>query len=118
MTTTAETPVAPTRPRRGYWIPGLIALTFLVVVSVAFVLVGLQSHVGRTLQGPVVAENLSLDLESGGTTPNVHCPAQEPRRAGLSFDCTADRPGRAPVTIRVTETTATGGFRYRLLPAG
>ncbi len=112
MTTT------PLPRRRGYWAPGLIAMTFLVAVSVLFVLVGLQSHVGRSLQGPVVAEDLALDFQSGGTTPTVRCPSEEPRRAGRSFYCTETSPGGAPRRIQVTETAAEGGFRYRLLPAG
>ncbi len=111
-------PQTPGRRRRGYWLPGLIAMTFLVVVSVAFGLVGLESHVGRRLQGQVVAEDLALDLQSGATIPTVRCPSEEPRRAGLSFYCTERSPGRTPRTIQVTETAARGGFRYRLLPAG
>lgn len=93
-------------------------MTFLVVVSVVFVLVGLQSHVGRSLQGPVVAENLAFDLQSGGSPPTVHCPSEEPRRAGLRFYCTVSSPGHPSRRIEVTETSAKGGFRYRLLPAG
>lgn len=119
MSSEAGPPVAaPARPRRGYWVPGLIALAFLVTLSVVFVLVGVVSHVGRTLPGPVVANDLALDLESGGHTPAVHCPAEEPRRAGVVFECTADTPGGPRRTIRVTETSERGGFRYRLLPAG
>lgn len=109
---------SPVRRRRGYWLPGLIAMTFLVVVSVAFGLVGLRSYVGHRLEGPVVAEDLALDLQSGASIPSVHCPSEEPRRAGLSFYCTESSPGRAPRRIEVTETAAKGGFRYRLLPAG
>ncbi len=112
-----EDPPAPARPRRGYWVPGLIAMTFLVVVSVVFVLVGVQSHVGRTLQGPVVAEELSLDLQTAGSTPLVRCPSEEPLRPGLVFYCT-ESAGGGPERIRVTETSERGGFSYRLAPAG
>ncbi len=119
MSAETDTPAGrPPPARRGYWVPGLIALGFLVAVSVLFAAVGLDSRVGRTLPGPVVAGYLSLDLESGGSTPAVHCPAEEPRRAGVRFTCTATRSGRPTETIQVTETSATGGFRYRLLPAG
>ena len=109
---------APARPRRGYWVPGFIAMTFLVVVSVAFVLVGLQSRIGRSLQGPVVAGVLALDLETGGTTPAVHCPREEPLRPGIAFDCSVRGPHRLAATVRVTETSSTGSFRYRLLATG
>jgi hypothetical protein len=93
-------------------------MTFLVVVSLAFGLVGLRSYVGNRLQGPVVAEDLALDLQSGAAIPTVRCPSEEPRRAGTRFYCSASSPGEPTRRIEVTETASNGGFRYRLLPVG
>ncbi|MHB1928884.1 MAG: DUF4333 domain-containing protein [Acidimicrobiales bacterium] len=103
--------------KRGYYLPGIIALVVLVGMSVVFALTALRSYDPRVLHGPDVAQSLAEGLQVGATPPTVRCPAAEPRRPGVVFDCTLLRPGRAPRTIQVTVTTPQS-LRYRLLPTG
>lgn len=106
----------PTR-KRGYYLPGIIALVVLVAISVVFALVALRSYAPRVLSGSQVSQSLSEYLQTGATPPTVRCPSTEPMRAGLVFDCKVLRPGQRPRTVQVTEESAES-FHYRLLPAG
>jgi hypothetical protein len=102
-------------PRRGYLVPGVIALVVCAALAVVIDLVGLQSHTPTTLVGSEIATDISQAIQSsrGDTSPpEVRCPASEPMRAGTAFDCTLLQAGRPPTPIRVSETGSTGGFHF------
>ena len=109
----------PTPPRRGYLVPGIIALLVLAVIAVVIDVAGLQSHTPTTLAGSQIAQDVSEALQAAqqhATSPDVRCPAEEPLRVGLVFDCTLLRSGRPPETIRVTERTKSGTLHIQPLP--
>jgi hypothetical protein len=104
------------RPKRGYLLPGTIALVVCAVIAVVIDLAGIQSRTPSSLAGRQVEAYLSQSLQylhPQAAPPQVRCPANEPLRAGLSFDCSLLAAGRPPATIVVTETSASGTFRYR-----
>jgi hypothetical protein len=108
-------PGSPARPKRGYLLPGTIALVVCAVIATVIDLAGLQSRTPSSLAGRQVETFLSQSLQANHPQqdpPQVRCPAEEPLRAGLSFDCTLLSGGR-PVSIQVTETSGHGTFRYR-----
>jgi hypothetical protein len=115
----SDTAAGAQRPKRGYFLPGAIAMTVLVGASVAFALVGLRTHYPDRLAGPEVAQNLAASIQAQSrraeaAPPEVDCPAEEPVRPGLVFDCRMVRPGRPPATIRVTERTR-GDYSFAVL---
>ncbi len=103
------------RPKRGYLLPGTIALVVCAVIAIAIDVAGLQSHTPSSLPGRQVEAFISQGLQYAhpqASPPQVRCPADEPLRAGYAFDCVLVTAGRTPATIRVTETSARGTFRY------
>lgn len=124
MATEAAAPAAaatPAKPKRGYLLPGTIALVVLGGLAAVFGVVGLQTHYPRTLAGPEEATLISQALQARArhgeaVPPTVRCPAVEPVRRGLVFDCTLVRPGGRAQTIRVTETNARGSTSYEVEP--
>jgi hypothetical protein len=104
--------------RRGYLVPGAIALVVLGVIALVIDVAGLQSHTPSTLVGTEIATDVSQAVQASqnlGSPPQVHCPAREPLRAGLVFECTLLRPGRAAEGVRVTEESKGGDFHIQLL---
>ncbi|HLH47318.1 MAG TPA: hypothetical protein VKV25_09170 [Acidimicrobiales bacterium] len=120
MSDAPAAPVARPRPKRGYLLPGTIALTVLAAGAALFAVVGLQTHYPGHLAGPEVASQIGVDIQTRSARaealpPTVRCPAREPVRAGYVFHCTLVRGGRATRTITVTEG---GGGSYRYALAG
>ncbi len=110
----------PRPPRRGYLLPGAIALVVLAIIAAVINAAGLQHHSPRTLAGPDVATYIAQGIQAGPgrhTLPEVRCPASEPVRTGVRFTCTEQASRAAPVrTVVVTETNGSGTFTWRLLP--
>jgi hypothetical protein len=48
-----------------------------------------------------------------GTRPTVLCPIGIPRQRGLSFVCSATRPGRTATLVEVRQVNGHGRFTYR-----
>jgi len=105
--TAAGTP-GPRPAKRGYLLPGVIALTVLGLLALVGGYLTLQPHLPDTLDGPVVARFLSEDLQQGRNAPEVTCPSTEPVRRGLVFYCRLLRPGHPDVRLKVTETGHAG----------
>jgi hypothetical protein len=106
--------VAPPRRRRGYWIPGLIAVAALTALAVAFGAGDLNHRGPRVLYGADVAQPIALGLqaqEGTHTPPGVRCPQTEPARRGWHFVCTRVGPG-PDVPIQVVEIDSRGHLRW------
>ncbi len=105
------------RRRRGYWIPGLIALAVLLGIGVAFGAGDLVHRGPTTLAGPEIARNLAGAIQASEGTPSpptVRCPHSEPARTGLQFVCRVTGPGAgASRTVHVTEINSRGGLSWR-----
>jgi hypothetical protein len=102
--------------KRGYFIPGLIALAVLLAGG-AFATAGGLSHATPTQLdgvhvGTLIAENYQNNhqLES---PPPVQCPRSEPVAAGHRFVCQLLRSKGGPLPIEVTETSG-GQITYQL----
>jgi hypothetical protein len=110
-------PVLPARrPRRGYWIPGLIAVAALTAIGVAFGAGDLNHRSPRVLNGTDVAQEIALGMQAREGThspPAVRCPVTEPVRTGWRFVCTRLDPG-PPVRVRVVEIDNRGQLRWSL----
>jgi hypothetical protein len=104
----------PPRRRRGYWIPGLIAIAVLTAIGVAFGAGDLNHRSPRVLHGRDVAQQIALGIqvqEKLHQPPDVHCPASEPVRNGWRFVCTRIGAG-PPRPIRVVEVDNRGRLRW------
>ncbi|MDQ2727799.1 MAG: DUF4333 domain-containing protein [Actinomycetota bacterium] len=95
------------RGKRGYFIPGLIALAVLLAGG-AFASAGGLSHASPTRLdgahvGTLIAQNYQNNhqLES---PPPVECPNNEPVAAGHLFVCHLLRTKGGPLRVEVTET--------------
>jgi hypothetical protein len=103
------------RRRRGYWIPGLIALAVLLGIGLAFGAGDLDHGGPNTLAGPEMDQDLARAIQASEGTPSpptVHCPRSEPARAGLQFVCTVTGAGPTR-TVHVTEIDGRGGLSWR-----
>jgi hypothetical protein len=104
----------PPRRRRGYWIPGLIAIAVLTAIGVAFGAGDLNHRSPRILHGSDVAQQIALGIQAQENLhqpPEVRCPASEPVRNGRRFICT--RVGSGPaVLIHVVEIDNRGRLRW------
>lgn len=103
--------------KRGYLLPGVIALGALVALGTAFGAGDLYHQPPSALAGPDVASQISLAIQAEQnvvTAPAVSCPASEPVRAGLVFYC-AEKPESAgpPVEITVRETDSRGNLSWK-----
>jgi len=105
----------PTRPRRrGYFVPGLIALVAMLAGGAALNIGGLDHASPSRLAGSDVATFVAQGIQADrglASPPAISCPSSEPDRAGFTFACVWHR-GAQDVAIRVTETTRTGQFRF------
>jgi Domain of unknown function (DUF4333) len=112
---TGARPSVPAR-RRGYWIPGLIALAVLLLIAVAVGAGDLDHSAPHVLQGPDVASQIALGIqaqEETASAPNVHCPKTEPVRSGLQFQCAVWRNGKR-VPVEVVELDQHGQLSWHL----
>jgi Domain of unknown function (DUF4333) len=106
------------RGRRGYWIPGLIAMAFLLIIAVAVGAGDLDHSAPRNLEGPDIASQIALGIESQQGTanaPDVHCPKNEPVRSGWQFECSMTLAGRS-VPVEVVELDEHGQLSWHLGP--
>lgn len=108
----------PARPaagsRRGYFVPGLIALLALVGLGAAFNIGGLDHQRPSRLDGAQVASTVAQGLQAQRrlpSPPSITCPPSEPVRAGLRFSCRWQEP-RGTRTVQVTELGDRGQFRF------
>jgi Domain of unknown function (DUF4333) len=113
----APTP-APGRPaRRGYFLPGVIALAVLVAIGLFVGAGDLNHRAPRTLDGADVASQIALALQvqqGSAGPPKVDCTGPQPVRAGWTFTCTvAGRHG--PETVRVVEVDGRGSLRWAIV---
>jgi hypothetical protein len=115
--TTPAPPVAEgprERGRRGYWIPGLIALAVLLGIGLAFGAGDLDHSGPTTLAGSEMAQDLAGAIQANEGTPSpptVHCPRSEPARAGHQFVCSVSGGGTTRV-VHVTEINGRGGLYW------
>ncbi len=104
------------RKRRGYFLPGTIALLALVGIGAALGAGDLSHPAGSHLDGRNVEEQITLALSAQGGPAHaatVTCPASEPLQQGLSFTCrVTDSSGRQSVVV--TEVDSRGGVRWAL----
>jgi hypothetical protein len=104
------------RHRRGYWVPGLIAMSVLLVIAVAVGAGDLDHSAPRVLQGPDIASQIALGIqtqEGTASTPDVHCPKSEPVRARWQFECSLERAGKT-VPVQVVELDQHGQLSWHL----
>lgn len=110
-------PAGGRRGRRGYFLPGAIALVALLVIGGAVGAGDLSHPAPRTLNGPDVASQIALGVQSeqnDQAPPRVDCPPTEPVRAGLRFDCVLVPASGGPVTVAVTEVDGRGRLHWSL----
>lgn len=106
------------RSKRGYFVPGLIALVVLAVGGGLANFGGLDHAAPNRLAGPDVETFLAQAIQARdglSSPPHISCPASEPVRAGLRFTCTWHRAG-GDRRLGVTET-GRGQFRFTVEPA-
>jgi hypothetical protein len=110
-------PVAGRRARRGYWLPGLIALVALLGIGLGIGAGDLNHRSPHTLSGSDVAAQIALALQvqqRSTTPPLVSCPGSEPVRAGWTFTCTlTGRDG--PERVKVAEVDGRGSLRWSIV---
>jgi hypothetical protein len=106
-----------TPPRRGYLVPGIIALVVLAVIALVIDVTALQSHSPSTLVGQEVEQYIAswAQAQEGLSSPVASCPAHEPRRNGAVFYCTVTASGRTR-RVQVTELSP-AVFHLRFVPA-
>jgi hypothetical protein len=106
--------------RRGYWIPGLIALAALVIIGLILGAGDLSHPAYTSINGPDIEQQISQAMQveqSAGTAPDITCPRREPVRVGLTFDCTA-RTAHGQQVVHVTEIDNRGDIRWSPSPPG
>ena len=118
-----ETPVAPdgapVKKRRGYFIPGIIALVVLLVIGLVLGGGDLEHPAATTIYGSAIESQIAngiQDVRDTNATIDVACPAQEPVKQGLQFSCTATGAGLENQTVYVVETDGRGDTRWSLTP--
>lgn len=106
--------------RRGYLVPGIIALVVLAAIALVVNFVGLSHRSPHTLSRSDAATLISQGLQAqrgGSGRPQVSCPADEPVRPGVRFECTLHHPNGSTQPIQVTETDGSGDLRFTVLAA-
>jgi Domain of unknown function (DUF4333) len=114
----AGPPPSGRRGGRGYWIPGLIAMAFLLIIAVAVGAGDLDHGAPHILQGPDIASQIALGIQTQQGTasaPVVHCPKTEPVRSGWQFECSVSQAGRS-VPVEVVELDQHGQLSWHLGP--
>jgi hypothetical protein len=105
------------KPKRGYFLPGAIALAALLLIGLYVGAGDLQHPGARTLVGPAIADQIALSIQieqAAARAPAISCPPEEPVRQGLKFTCTLG--GAAHKTLYVTEIDGRGQVRWSLTP--
>lgn len=104
--------------KRGYFIPGLIALAVLLAGGAFATAGGLSNASPSRLDGvhvgTLIAENYQNNHQLASPPP-VQCPPDEPVAAGHRFVCQLLRTKGGPLPVEVTET---GGGRVTYQVAG
>jgi hypothetical protein len=111
--------VSPPARRRGYFLPGLIALGFLVGLGALFGAGDLAHPAARNIYGSDIAQQIAEGLQAqqgSASLPTVSCPAREPVQAGLRFECRWSTSGGGRRPVFVTETDSRGEVRWSLTP--
>jgi hypothetical protein len=107
--------------RRGYFLPGVIALAALLALGAAFGAGDLQHRGPSILAGRDVAEQLALAMQAqvaAPSAPSISCPSTEPVRKGLVFYCkVAPWRGAGRRELRVTEVDSSGRLSWSVVPA-
>jgi len=105
------------RKRRGYFLPGTIALIALLGLGLFVGAGDLQHRAPTVLHGPDLAGQIALAVQAqqgSRSTPTVTCPPTEPVRQGLTFQCRlAGHPDR---TLVVTEVDGRGRISWAFRP--
>lgn len=102
------------QPRRGYWLPGFIALAVLLAIGAAVGAGDLVHSTPKRLTGADIDSQIALAIQlqlGSRTPPRLSCPASEPVRTGLTFTCTATAGGHTE-TLRVVEIDGRGDLRW------
>lgn len=105
------------RGRRGYFLPGAIALVALLAIGAAVGGGDLSHPAPKILTGPDVASQISLGVQAqqnDPVPPRVSCPAREPVRAGYHFSCTLTPAEGPPIQLAVTEVDDRGQLHWSL----
>jgi hypothetical protein len=104
--------------KRGYFVPGIIALAVLLAVG-AFAYGGGLSHASPSaVDGSRVATLIAETYQNNhrlASPPPVQCPARQPAATGHRFGCQLLRQAGAPLPVEVTET---GGGQFTFQVAG
>lgn len=104
--------------RRGYWVPGLIALAALVLIGLILGAGDLSHPADRSINGDDIAQQISQGIqvqEKAASPPEVTCPGREPVHPGLAFECTS-RSANGLQVVYVTEIDDRGEIRWSLTP--
>jgi hypothetical protein len=104
--------------RRGYWVPGFIALAALVIIGLLFGAGDLSHPAYTSINGPDIEQQISEAMQAeqnSANPPDVSCPRREQVKLGLAFDCTARTPSGQQV-VHVTEIDNRGEIRWSLSP--
>jgi Domain of unknown function (DUF4333) len=108
------------RGRRGYLLPGAIALVALLAIGLGIGAGGDLTHPPpKSLHGSDVADQIALSIQSeqnDKSLPTVRCPDDQPVRAGYTFTCSLQQ-GRSTRTVNVKEIDGRGHLRWSLGPA-
>jgi hypothetical protein len=105
--------------RRGYFLPGVIALGFLVGLGALFGAGDLAHPAARIIYGSDIAQQIAEGLQAqqgSASLPTVSCPTREPVQTGLRFECRWSAEGGRPRPVYVTETDSRGEVRWSLTP--
>ncbi len=99
MSDAAPAPAAGALPRkkRGYLVPGVIALVVCAGLATLIDVAGLQARTPARLAATEAETFLSEAVQARdnlATPPSVRCPGTEPLRAGVSFSCVIRLAGR------------------------
>lgn len=102
------------RSKRGYWVPGMIALVVLLAIGAVFGAGDLDHSPPARLSGATIESQIAVAVQvqlGSRTPPTLNCPSSEPVRAGLTFKCTATAGGRTE-TLRVVEIDSRGDLSW------
>jgi hypothetical protein len=111
------TPAPGRAARRGYFVPGLVALVALLGIGLAVGAGDLNHRAPHTLDGSDVAAQIALALQvqqGSSGPPKVDCPGPQPVRAGWTFTCTmVGRTGNE--AIHVVEVDGRGNLHWTIV---
>lgn len=104
--------------KRGYFIPGMIALAVLLVGGGIVDAAAFSHGSPHRLPGPLISAQIADNYQGNhglASPPPVRCPGDEPVTAGHHFTCQLLRANAAPLAVSVTET---GGGQVSYQVAG